>query len=51
MKVLGFMGSPRKNGNTDVLVNTFLDGASSAGAAVKNFFLADHHRCRTLQRQ
>ena len=43
MKVLGFMGSPRKNGNTDVLVNTFLDGASSAGAAVKKFFLADHH--------
>ena len=42
MKVLGFVGSPRKNGNTDILVDTFLDGASSAGAEVKKFFLTDH---------
>ena len=42
MKVLGFVGSPRKKGNTDILVDTFLDGASSAGAEVKKFFLADH---------
>jgi multimeric flavodoxin WrbA len=42
MKVLGFVGSPRKKGNTDILVNTFLDGASSAGAEVQKFFLADH---------
>ena len=42
MKVLGFVGSPRKKGNTDVLVDTFLEGASSAGAEVKKYFLADH---------
>jgi multimeric flavodoxin WrbA len=42
MKVLGFVGSPRKKGNTDVLVDTFLDGASSGGAEVKKFFLANH---------
>ena len=39
MKVLGFVGSPRKKGNTAVLVDTFLDGAASAGAEVKKFFL------------
>jgi multimeric flavodoxin WrbA len=41
MKVLGFVASPRKDGNTDTLVDTFLDGASSAGAEVKKHFLAD----------
>ncbi len=43
MKVLGFVGSPRKKGNTTALVDTFLDGASSAGAEVQKFFLADHN--------
>ena len=43
MKVLGFVGSPRKKGNTAVLVDAFLDGASSVGAEVKKFFLADHN--------
>jgi hypothetical protein len=42
MKVLGFVGSPRKQGNTDVLVDTFLDGAASSGAEVQKFFLAGH---------
>ena len=42
MKVLGFVASPRKKGNTAVLVDTFLDGSSSTGAEVKKFFLADH---------
>jgi len=41
MKVLGFVGSPRKGGNTDILVDTFLDGASSVGAQVKKYFLKD----------
>ena len=41
MKVLGFVGSPRKKGNTDTMVDTFLDGAKSAGAEVKKYFLAD----------
>lgn len=42
MKVTGLVGSPRKKGNTDVLVDTFLEGASSAGAEVKKYFLASH---------
>ena len=48
MKVSGFVGSPRKKGNSDILVDTFLNGASSAGAEVKKYFLADHniHQCR-----
>jgi hypothetical protein len=40
MKVLGLMGSPRKKGNTNMLVDTFLKGASS-GAEVKKYFLID----------
>jgi multimeric flavodoxin WrbA len=42
MKVLGFVGSPRKKGNTAVLVDTFLEGAASSGAEIKKFFLAGH---------
>jgi len=42
MNVIGIVGSPRKKGNTDVLVDTFLAGAASAGAEVKKFFLASH---------
>jgi len=41
MKVLGFVGSPRKKSNTDVMVDTFLDGAKSANGEVKKYFLAD----------
>ena len=41
MKVLGFVGSPRKKGNSDIMADTFLDGASSAGAEVKKYFLED----------
>jgi hypothetical protein len=40
MKVLGLVGSPRKKGNTDILVDTFLEGAST-GAEVKKYFLID----------
>lgn len=43
MKVIGFVGSPRKNGNTSILVDTFLDGATSAGAKTKKFFLAENN--------
>lgn len=41
MKVTGFVGSPRKKGNSDILVDTFLNGASSAGADIRKYFLAD----------
>lgn len=48
MKVLGLVGSPRKGGNSDILTDTFLEGAASAGAETKKFFLADHeiHQCK-----
>ncbi len=32
MKVMAFMGSPRRGGNTEVLVDRFLEGAGSKGA-------------------
>jgi multimeric flavodoxin WrbA len=40
-KVLGLVGSPRKNGNTHVLVATMLEGAGSAGAATELLLLGD----------
>ncbi|MFC1670674.1 flavodoxin family protein [Spirochaetota bacterium] len=42
MKVTAFVGSPRKNGNSDTLTDKFLEGAKEAGAEVKKFFLADY---------
>jgi multimeric flavodoxin WrbA len=53
MKVLGFVGSPRKKGNTDILADTFLGGASASGATVKKFFLADLdiNQCRGCYRK
>lgn len=39
MKVVGFVGSPRKAGNTTSIVNEVLRGASEAGAETKIFNL------------
>lgn len=39
MKFVGFVGSPRKAGNTDLLVQQVLHGASSGGAETKVFYL------------
>lgn len=39
MKVVGFVGSPRKKGNTTAIVNEVLRGASDAGAETKIFNL------------
>jgi len=39
MKVVGFVGSPRRDGNTDVLVRKILQGAASQGAQTKVFYL------------
>lgn len=41
MNVLAISGSPRKNGNSDVLCNRFLKGATEAGATVKKIRLAE----------
>ncbi len=39
MKVIGIVGSPRKNGNTNAVVQQVLEGASEAGAETRNFIL------------
>ena len=39
MKILGIAGSPRRNGNTDILLAELLRGAISKGAEVQTIFL------------
>lgn len=39
--ILGIIGSPRKNGNTHVLVSRILDGARENGANTETIFLRD----------
>lgn len=39
MKVLGISGSPRRGGNTDLLLDTVMKGAASRGAVVKTIVL------------
>ena len=39
MKILGLAGSPRRNGNTDLLLAEFLKGAVGKGAEVKTIYL------------
>ena len=41
MKVLGICGSPRRGGNTDVLLKEALRGAVGAGVEVEEIFLRD----------
>jgi len=41
MKVCGIVGSPRKNGNVDLLVSQVLKGASSQGAEASKIYLND----------
>jgi len=41
MKVLGIYGSPRKNGNSDLLLDQVLEGAKSAGAKIKKIYVRD----------
>lgn len=40
-RILGFVGSPRRNGNTDLLVSRILEGARSKGAVTETVFLSD----------
>jgi multimeric flavodoxin WrbA len=42
-KVLGVVGSPRKKGNTDILVASILEGAQKEGAKTEVVFLNDLH--------
>lgn len=39
MKVLGVLGSPRRGGNTEILLDQALSGAESQGCAVKKIIL------------
>jgi multimeric flavodoxin WrbA len=39
MKVLGLVGSPRKNGNTDLLVSSILDGAGANSNRTEKLYL------------
>lgn len=41
-KIMGVSGSPRKNGNTDILLDSFLKGAESEGAETKKVLLRDY---------
>jgi len=41
MKILGIYGSPRKGGNTDILLDKVLEGARSAGAEVSSIYARD----------
>ena len=40
-RVLGIMGSPRRGGNTDLLMDAVLEGAGSAGARTEKVYLRD----------
>jgi multimeric flavodoxin WrbA len=42
MLVLGIVGSPRKDGRTNELVDAALEGASAAGADTRKIYLADY---------
>ena len=39
--VLGISGSPHRHGNTETLLDSFLDGAKAAGASVEKVVLKD----------
>ena len=39
--ILGIYGSPRKGGNTDLMLNAFLEGATAAGAQTERIYVRD----------
>jgi hypothetical protein len=41
MKIIGLVASPRKKGNSDILTDTFLQGAEAGGAEVTKYTLSD----------
>ena len=42
MKILGIVGSPRKEGNTEIMVKEALEAAREAGAETEMFLVADN---------
>lgn len=54
MNIVGFMGSPRKNGNTAILLEQLMQGAANAGAQTSIFYpnelnLAGCQGCRACK--
>ena len=45
MKVIGFAGSPRKGGNSDLVLSALLAGAEEAGAQTQKVYLTDLELC------
>ena len=43
MKILGIVGSPRKGGNTDTLIDRALEGAAGRKADVEKIYLRDYN--------
>lgn len=41
MKILGLLGSPRRGGNTEILLKAFLEGAAAGGAEVEEILLRE----------
>ncbi|OGP70880.1 MAG: NADPH-dependent FMN reductase [Deltaproteobacteria bacterium RBG_13_58_19] len=41
MKILGLWGSPRRGGNSEILLNAFLEGAAQGGADVERIALRE----------
>ena len=41
MKILGLLGSPRKGGNSELLLDAFLEGAAQGGAEVERIALRE----------
>jgi multimeric flavodoxin WrbA len=41
MKILGILGSPRRGGNSEILLRAFLEGVAAAGAEVEEVLLRD----------
>jgi multimeric flavodoxin WrbA len=41
MLVLGIYGSPRKGGNTDLMLDSFLDGSMKAGGDIERLYVRD----------
>jgi len=39
MNTLGIYGSPRKNGNSDIVLDKVLEGASESGAAIQKLYV------------
>lgn len=58
VKILALLGSPRKQGNTEILVDEVLNGAKSKGYAIEKIYLYDYEilpcldcrRCKKNQR-